>query len=166
MDWTELSGRATVYTFTVVNGYPGLPDITLVPVVVDLPDAPGARLVSNVIDVDPADVAIGTDLIVDFHPIADGWLLPVFRVGGPDREGAVKRERPAWRTTRGERARREAVGVLHQHASTGGDHDGQAIVPEGDHYKCWCSCGEWQVEAPTEAEGLHLARVHTGSVPA
>jgi hypothetical protein len=51
-------------------------------------------------------------------------------------------------------------------ASTGGRHDGQAIVPEGDHYRCWCSCGEWQIEAPTEAQGLHLARVHTGSVPA
>ena len=34
--------------------------------------------------------------------------------------------------------------------NAGGDHDGQAIVPEGDHYKCWCSCGEWQIEAPTE----------------
>src|ERR1700743_1165101 len=62
VDWTELSGRATVYTFTVVNGYPGLPDITLVPAVVDLPDAPGTRLVSNVVDVDPADVQIGTEL--------------------------------------------------------------------------------------------------------
>ena len=49
-------------------------------------------------------------------------------------------------------------------ANTGGYHDGQAIVPEGDHYKCWCSCGEWQIEAPTEEQGLHLARVHTGSV--
>ena len=31
-------------------------------------------------------------------------------------------------------------------AGAGGYHDGQAIVPEGDHYRCWCSCGEWQVE--------------------
>jgi hypothetical protein len=50
--------------------------------------------------------------------------------------------------------------------SSGGYHDGQAIVPEGDHYKCWCSCGDWVIEAPTEEQGLHLARVHTGSVPA
>jgi len=50
-------------------------------------------------------------------------------------------------------------------ASTGGHHDGQAIVPDGDHYKCWCSCGEWQAEAPDEEEGLRLARVHTGSLP-
>ena len=49
----------------------------------DLPDAPGARLVTNIVDVDPAEVAIGTDLSVDFHPIADGWLLPVFRVADP-----------------------------------------------------------------------------------
>jgi uncharacterized OB-fold protein len=86
VDWTELSGRATVYTYTVVNGFPGLPDITLVPVVVDLPDAPGARLVSNVIGVDPAEVTIGTELTVDFHPVSDGWLLPVFRVAAPAAE--------------------------------------------------------------------------------
>jgi uncharacterized OB-fold protein len=79
VDWTELSGRATVYSFAVVHGFPGLPDATLVPVVVDLPDAPGARLVSNIVDIDPADVVIGMDLEVDFHPIRDGWLLPVFR---------------------------------------------------------------------------------------
>ena len=51
-------------------------------------------------------------------------------------------------------------------SGAGGHHDGQAIVPEGNHYRCWCSCGEWQIEAPTEAQGLRLARVHTGSVPA
>jgi uncharacterized OB-fold protein len=82
VSWTELSGRASVYTFTVVNGYPGLPDITLVPAVVDLPDAPGTRLVTNIVGVDPAEVEIGTELTVGFHPIADGWLLPVFRVAG------------------------------------------------------------------------------------
>lgn len=79
IDWVTLSGRGEVYSFAVVHGFPGLPDITLVPVVVDLPDAPGARLVSNVVDIDPAEVAIGMPLTVDFHPISDGWLLPVFR---------------------------------------------------------------------------------------
>ena len=90
VDWTELSGRATVYTFTVVNGFPGLPDVTLVPAVVDLPDAPGTRLVTNIVGVDPAEVEIGAELTVDFHPIADGWLLPVFRMAGP-----TAKERPA-----------------------------------------------------------------------
>jgi uncharacterized OB-fold protein len=79
VDWTEVSGRGVVFSFSVVHGFPGLPDIVLVPVVVDLPDAPGARLVSNVVDVDPASVQIGMELQVDFTPISDGWLLPVFR---------------------------------------------------------------------------------------
>ncbi|MFJ6852334.1 Zn-ribbon domain-containing OB-fold protein [Streptomyces sp. NPDC091271] len=79
VNWVELSGRATVFSFSVVRGFPGLKDIVLVPVVVDLPDAPGARLVSNVIDVAPEDVTIGMELQVAFHPISDDWLLPVFR---------------------------------------------------------------------------------------
>jgi uncharacterized OB-fold protein len=82
VDWVELSGRATVFSFSVVRGLPGLDDLVLVAVVVDLPDAPGARLVSNVIDVDPDEVRIGMELEVAFHPISDGWLLPVFRPAG------------------------------------------------------------------------------------
>jgi hypothetical protein len=57
-----------------------MPDLVLVPAVLDLPDAPGARLVSNIVDVAPADVTIGMPVRVDFLPISDGWLLPVFRV--------------------------------------------------------------------------------------
>jgi uncharacterized protein len=88
VNWVELSGRATVFSYSIVRGFPGLPDIVLVPVVVDLPDAPGARLVSNVIDVDPADVCIGMELQVVFSPVRDGWLLPIFR---PVENGHVAR---------------------------------------------------------------------------
>ena len=82
--WPELSGSATLYSFAVVHGFPGLPDITLVSAVVDLHDAPGARLISNIIDIDPDEVEIGMSLTVDFHPISDGWLLPVFRASGKE----------------------------------------------------------------------------------
>jgi len=51
-------------------------------------------------------------------------------------------------------------------ANSGGYCDGQSILPEGDHYKCHCSCGNWDVEAPTAERGLELARMHTGSIPA
>ncbi|MFZ0229561.1 MAG: zinc ribbon domain-containing protein [Mycobacterium sp.] len=80
VNWVDLSGDAVVYSFAVVHGFPGMPDLVLVPAVLDLPAAPGARLVSNIIDVAPADVCIGMGLRVDFSPITDGWLLPVFRV--------------------------------------------------------------------------------------
>lgn len=84
VNWVELSGAATVYSFAVVHGFPGMPELVLVPAVLDLPDAPGARLVSNVVDIAPADVSIGMSLRVDFSPIADGWLLPIFRVDRSD----------------------------------------------------------------------------------
>jgi uncharacterized OB-fold protein len=79
VNWVELSGEATVYSFAVVHGFPGLPDLTLVGAILDLPDAPGARIVSNIVGVAPADVEIGMTVRVDFSPIADGWLLPIFR---------------------------------------------------------------------------------------
>jgi uncharacterized protein len=79
VNWVELSGEAVVYSFAVVHGFPGMPDLVLVPAVLDLPDAPGARLVSNIVDVAPAGVAIGMSVRVDFSPITDGWMLPVFR---------------------------------------------------------------------------------------
>jgi uncharacterized OB-fold protein len=79
VEWVTLSGRATVFSYTVVHGFPGLPEIVLIPVVADLDGAPGARLVTNVIGIAPADVTIGMDLEVAFTPIADGWSLPVFR---------------------------------------------------------------------------------------
>lgn len=77
--WPELSGKATVFSFAVVHGYPGIRDITLVPAVLDIDGAPGARLVSPLIDVDPSAVHIGMTVQVEFVPISDGWQLPVFR---------------------------------------------------------------------------------------
>lgn len=56
-----------------------MPDFTYVPAIVDLPDAPAARLVSNIVDADVGDIHIGMRLQVAFHPISDGWKVPVFR---------------------------------------------------------------------------------------
>lgn len=79
--WPELAGTGTVYSYVVCDRspYPDIPDFTYVPVVVDLDGAPGARLVSNLADIDPAKVTIGMKVKVDFNPIQDGWNLPIFR---------------------------------------------------------------------------------------
>ncbi|CAA0137587.1 Uncharacterised protein [Mycolicibacterium vanbaalenii] len=84
MDWVDLTGAATVYSYAVVRGLPQFPDLVLVAAVLDLPDAPGARIVSNVVDVAPEEVSIGMHVEVDFMPIADGWLLPAFRPAAGD----------------------------------------------------------------------------------
>lgn len=41
--------------------------------------------------------------------------------------------------------------------------DAQSVVPGEDGYRCHCSCGAWDLVAPTREEGLRLAREHTGS---
>lgn len=76
--WAELSGTATVFSFTVVTHHPAVGPILMIPAVLDLDGAPGARLVSPIVGVDPADVHIGMAVTVEFVPIAGGWQLPVF----------------------------------------------------------------------------------------
>ncbi len=48
-------------------------------------------------------------------------------------------------------------------ANTGGSCDGQAILPESGHYRCTCSCDNWDSQVDDPQEGLRLARIHTGS---
>lgn len=46
-------------------------------------------------------------------------------------------------------------------ADASGYCDAQSVLPRGDHYICHCTCGFWDVTAPTRDEGLRLARLHT-----
>ena len=78
--WPDLPGTGVVYSYAVCHRspYPDVADFTYVPVVVDLDGAPGARLVSNLAEVDPEKVEIGMKVKVSFNPIRDGWMLPIF----------------------------------------------------------------------------------------
>jgi uncharacterized OB-fold protein len=79
--WPTLSGTGTIFSFAICtrSPYPDVPDFIYVPVVVDLDGAPGARLVSNIVGVDAEDVFIGMKVKVDWNPIRDEWVLPIFR---------------------------------------------------------------------------------------
>jgi uncharacterized OB-fold protein len=81
VEWVTLSGAGTVFSYTIVrrSPFPDVDNFTYVPIVVDPADAPGARLVSNLIDVDPGDVGIGMPVQVTFGDISDGWKFPLFR---------------------------------------------------------------------------------------
>jgi uncharacterized OB-fold protein len=84
-EWPTLPGTATIYSYAVCSKspYPDVPDFVYIPVVLDLDGAPGARLVSNLIGTDPAAVVIGQRVQVEWNPIQEGWLLPVFRPLAP-----------------------------------------------------------------------------------
>ena len=79
--WPDLPGTATVFSYAICNKDPktGEPFV-YVPVVVDLDGAPGARLIANVSGCDAEEVRIGMRVGVDWTPIADGWVLPNFKV--------------------------------------------------------------------------------------
>jgi len=79
LEWeeAELSGRGTVYSYSLLH-HPQNPqfDYPVIAALVDLEE--GIRLVSNLVDIDPADVAIGLAVEVRFEPTVDGGALPVF----------------------------------------------------------------------------------------
>ena len=82
VDWVALSGDGTVFSYTVIrrSPFPNVEDFTYVPIVVELAEAPGARLISNLVGVDPEEVAVGMAVQVAFGEITDGWKVPLFRV--------------------------------------------------------------------------------------
>jgi uncharacterized OB-fold protein len=79
VDWVPASGRGRIYTFTVVRRGDGeYRDSTpYVLAYVDLEEGP--RVLTNIVGGDPADLGIGTDVVVTFQPTGTGAALPRFR---------------------------------------------------------------------------------------
>lgn len=82
VDWINVPGRAELFSYTVCHRKaisPDIPAMSYIPVVVEIPDAGGVRLMGNLIDVDLDKLHIGMPLDLFWHPIADGWRYPIFR---------------------------------------------------------------------------------------
>lgn len=83
VDWEQASGRATLYTWSVVysNDLPPFPaKVPYVAAVVDLDEGP--RMMTNVVDCDFADLRVGLPLQAAFQAETDDVVLPVFRPAG------------------------------------------------------------------------------------
>lgn len=81
LDWTtvEACGRGTIHSFVVMH-QPRLPcfDYPLPVVLVELEE--GVRIVANMIDAAPGDVAIGKPVTLDFVEVEPDYILPAFRL--------------------------------------------------------------------------------------
>jgi len=80
VDWEEASGKATIYTYSIVrqNDLPPWNErVPYVAAIVDL--AEGPRMMTNVIGVDLEKVAVGMAVEVSFQKISDDVTIPVFR---------------------------------------------------------------------------------------
>lgn len=79
IEWRPASGRGEVYAVSVMHrpAHPGMADrVPYAVALVHLEE--GVRLLSNVVDVDPADVHVGMPVAVTWEPMSDGRNLPVF----------------------------------------------------------------------------------------
>jgi uncharacterized OB-fold protein len=69
-EWVPVAGRGTVYTYTVVTHavHPALADtVPFNVVLVEFPDAPGVRLVTNLVDVAPEELTMGMEVEVVYE---------------------------------------------------------------------------------------------------
>ena len=79
-DWAEMSGKGVVYSYVVTHQavHPALVGHTpLATVEVEL--AEGPHVTSNLVDVPPEAVTIGTPVEVVFEEVRAGVVLPLFR---------------------------------------------------------------------------------------
>jgi uncharacterized OB-fold protein len=80
VSWKEASGRATLYTYSVVhvNDLPPFGErVPYVAGIVDLDEGP--RVMTNVEDVPFDELEVGMPLVVAFKAISDDVTIPVFR---------------------------------------------------------------------------------------
>lgn len=90
LGWRELSGRGTVYTYTIVRRafVPSLAErLPYVVVVVELDGGGGARLLSNLVDVGPETVRVGMPVEVVWEDVGPDLALPRFRPATTARNG-------------------------------------------------------------------------------
>lgn len=77
--WEEASGRATLYTWSVVHRNdlaPFAERLPYVAAVVDLVEGP--RAITNVVGCEPGSLAAGMALKVGFEDVGEGVTIPVF----------------------------------------------------------------------------------------
>jgi uncharacterized OB-fold protein len=79
-DWQQLSGLGEVYTYTIVHrpiaANQPLPTVIAV---IALEGSGGVRMISNLVGVDPADVAIGMPVEVVWEDMSAELAIPRFK---------------------------------------------------------------------------------------
>ncbi len=78
-DWLQVSGRGRIYSYTVNHrgegAFQGASPFVLAYVELD----EGPRMMTNIVEADGADLAVGLPVEVVFHDTGDGAALPRFR---------------------------------------------------------------------------------------
>lgn len=81
-EWQDLPGTGVVYSYTLVRQAfiaPLADRLPYVVIAVELDEAPGVRLVSNLVDYDPEKVEIGMAVEVVWEDMGPNLALPRFK---------------------------------------------------------------------------------------
>ncbi len=79
LEWTPVSGRGSVHTFTVAE-QSIFPDVEGPTVVALIELEEGAMMTSNIRTGDPGAVHIGMNVTLAYEPVSDEITLPIFEV--------------------------------------------------------------------------------------
>ncbi|MFF0814965.1 Zn-ribbon domain-containing OB-fold protein [Rhodococcus sp. NPDC003318] len=82
LEWREVSGDATLYSYTAMHDSPGPGFADSLPYLVaigELVEQPGLLVTANLLDADAADLHIGMPLKVAFEELAPDTVVPQFR---------------------------------------------------------------------------------------
>jgi len=78
-DWKEVSGRGEVYTFTIVHRpIAAGQELPYLVAVIALEGSGGLRIISNLVGVDPGEVAIGLPVEVVWEDMSANLAIPRF----------------------------------------------------------------------------------------
>jgi uncharacterized protein len=80
--WIDAPNEARVFSYTWVYAAADQSVVSCIPYnisLVEFPMLPGIRLVTNVVDVKPGELAIGDPLTVHWDRVADGRYIPRFQ---------------------------------------------------------------------------------------
>jgi len=79
-DWTQVSGRGEVYTYTIVHRpIAAGQQLPYVIAVIALADAGGVRMISNLVGASPDDVAVGMPVELVWEDMSAELAIPRFR---------------------------------------------------------------------------------------
>ena len=80
LHWTEVSGRGVIYSYTIIHQNKSPEFVNDTPynlAIIQLEEGP--RMLSNVVDIDPADLGVDLPVTIVFDPVNDTISLPRFR---------------------------------------------------------------------------------------
>ena len=83
LDWVVIAGGGIVFSYTVVTRaiIAGMEDdLPYVPAVIELPEAGGVKLISNIVDCPLSAIAIGAACALVWNDVPAGYALPLFRL--------------------------------------------------------------------------------------